>query len=484
MTQLDRRSFLKGGAAAAAGVALGGPFAGFAAQQALAAGTGKPNTRPLTPLPDMADGVTRLALPAGFAYRSFQPSSKAAPLILDDGSRLPGRHDGMAAFAGPGHNVLIRNHEENGSGPAFGAPGSPVYDSNAPGGTSTVRVTGDGQVIESYASLSGTQNNCSGGPMPWGAWVTCEETVNGPDVGNDFTGADNTLLTKPHGGIFEVPVTGDAAATPITAAGRFAHESVALDPADGALYLSEDNFAFPSGFYKYVPPAHPMQVGAIQDGGTLWMLKVVGVDRADLARSQPAGATYDIEWVPIATPWFDDGRPAVATRTNDEAINFVSSQGFAQGAAGFARLEGTIYDHNIVYFTATQGGGDPMTTPSDSVNGWGKGFGQIWAYHVRSQKLELVFESPNRDVLDFPDNVTTSRRGTLIVCEDHDQGNFLRGLTRGGQLFTIAQNVSSRPDDEFAGSTFSPNGDTLYVNVQTTLGRSFAIWGPWESIGV
>ena len=26
--------------------------------------------------------------------------------------------------------------------------------------------------------------------MPWGAWVTCEETVNGPDVGADFTGGD------------------------------------------------------------------------------------------------------------------------------------------------------------------------------------------------------------------------------------------------------------------------------------------------------
>ena len=40
---------------------------------------------------------------------------------------------------------------------------------------------------EAWTGINGTQMNCSGGPMPWGAWVTCEETVNGPDVGADFT---------------------------------------------------------------------------------------------------------------------------------------------------------------------------------------------------------------------------------------------------------------------------------------------------------
>ena len=42
--------------------------------------------------------MKRLALPKGFRYRSFQASSKAAPITLDDGSDLPGRHDGMAGF--------------------------------------------------------------------------------------------------------------------------------------------------------------------------------------------------------------------------------------------------------------------------------------------------------------------------------------------------------------------------------------------------
>jgi len=88
-------------------------------------------------------------------------------------------------------------------------------------------------------------------------------------------------------------------------------------------------------------------------------------------------------------------------------------------------------------------------------------------------------------VLDFPDNVTTSPRGTLVLCEDHDQGNYLRGLTTEGDLFSIARNaMPGREGDEFAGSTFSPDGHTLFVNIQASRGLTFAIWGDWASIGV
>jgi uncharacterized protein len=33
-------------------------------------------------------------------------------------------------------------------------------------------------------------------------------------------------------------------------------------------------------------------------------------------------------------------------------------------------------------------------------------------------------------------------------------------------------------------STFSPNGRTLFVNIQASAGMSFAIFGPWREIGV
>ena len=92
--------------------------------------------------------------------------------------------------------------------------------------------------------------------------------------------------------------------------------------------------------------------------------------------------------------------------------------------------------------------------------------------------------------LDFPDNVTTRGGNTLVLCEDNVNDNFLRGLTHNGRLFDIALNrlVSStgtpRFNDEFAGATFSPDGHTLFVNIQASRGMTFAIWGPWGSIGV
>jgi secreted PhoX family phosphatase len=94
--------------------------------------------------------------------------------------------------------------------------------------------------------------------------------------------------------------------------------------------------------------------------------------------------------------------------------------------------------------------------------------------------------------VDFPDNITAkSDRGTIILCEDGPAPNYIRGLTRDGELFDIALNRLRRNSDgtprfgeEFAGATFGPGTDTLYVNIQASAGLTFAIWGPWGRLGV
>jgi hypothetical protein len=436
--------------------------------------------------------MVRLWLPEGFQYRSFHDTEFT--VTLDDGTRLPGRHDGMAAFRGVdiGSNVvLIRNQEINNPVPAFG-PLTP-YDSMAGGGTTTIEVTRFGEVISSRTSLNGTQMNCSGGPMPWGAWMTCEETINGPDVGPDFTGFSNIPLTQRHGFIFEVPVSGPASGQPVTQAGRFAHESVAFDPKGGILYLTEDNFAFASGFYRYIPAGNPMESGHLDNDGHLQMLRVKGLPNAHLEAAQVAGTRYEVEWVDIddPAPSFPFTPGVTAPTLNDTALVYVGDQGRSQGAAYFSRLEGSIYDRGVIYFTSTQGGGLADTFPQ-SGRGFGQGTGQVWAYHPKEQILEVVFQSPSAAVLDFPDNITTSNLGTLILCEDSTGDNFLRGLTKNGDLFDIGLNRlrsqippnPTRFGDEFAGSTFSPDGHTLFVNIQASRGITFAIWGPWHTIGV
>lgn len=474
MTDVGRRTFLKGAAAATGAALAAGPFQGFASLvQAAPASERFPGYGPLIARPDLRDGVTRLRLPRGFRYRSFDPTGA----LLSDGTVIPGRHDGMAAFAGPeGRYTLVRNHEINGPVGAFGDP-STAYDPLTGGGTTTVEVDGFGNVAYNFVSLNGTQMNCSGGPMPWGSWITCEETVNGDDVGPDFTGQPNDGLRK-HGYIFEVPLGGTADPRPVRSAGRFAHESVAWDEGTLALYMSEDNFAFPSGFYRYLPPVAPAPLGRLLDGGTLQMLAVANETNADLAGvAGPApavGSRFPVRWVTIPDPdprFF--GKPS-----NDTAIQAVGLQGFGQGAAKFSRLEGTIADRGRIYFTSTQGGDTPPGEPPPS-GGYGVGRGQIWAYDT-SGFLELLYESPSKEVLDLPDNVTTSRSGSLVVCEDGGEGNFIRGLTQDGVLFDFAQNaIAGQENDEFAGSTFSPDFHTLFVNIQSANGLSFAIWGPW-----
>jgi hypothetical protein len=489
MSALDRRTFLRRSAvgAAALGTVLADPF-----RLLEPASAAKPDFHTLGPVPDQRDGIVRLWLPPGFEYRSFHDTD-GPPVLIDGGATvLPGRHDGMAAFEAPGGNVwLVRNHEVNNPGPARGV-GTP-YDAMAQPATTTTLVTPFGGVLGSFTSLNGTQMNCSGGPTPWGTWITCEETVNGPDVGADFTGVSNVPLQKPHGFIFEVPAGGQSNRQPITSAGRFAHEAAAWNPKEGALYLTEDNFGFPSGLYRYFPPTDPMQTGSLADGGRLQMLRVVGQPQAHLEAHQTNGATYDVDWVDIADPNptfpYTPGQPAPTS--NNEAIVYVGNQGRAQGAAGFSRLEGATLSKKRIYFDATQGGG-PAETGPDTVGGYGNGSGQLWAYDPKEQTLECVFQSPGPDVLDLPDNLTHSGRGTIVICEDGTGDNYVRGLTRDGELFNIALNRllrnapphAPRFAEEFAGATFSPDGGTLFVNIQAAQGISFAIWGPWGRIGV
>jgi secreted PhoX family phosphatase len=500
LAHLHRRTFLKGAADTAGAIALG-PFQAFAGL-ANAAGK-KPDFQTLGPVADLRDNKVRLHLPPGFEYRSFHDTD-GPPIFLTDATLLPGRHDGMAAFpAGDGNSWLLRNHELPSSftpwpdpvpaSVAFG-PGTP-YDARGRGGTTTVLVTPFGEVLESFTSLNGTVQSCAGGGMPWGSWITCEETVNGPDVGPDFTGITNEHLLKPHGFIFEVPANGQSNRLPVKNAGRFAHEAAAFSPDEGYLYLTEDDFAFPSGFYRYIPPNDPMVDGHVEDGGQLQMLKVVGVDQAHLEAGQANGATYAVEWVDIAQPYpnFGTSTDALFTSptTNDQALTFVGNQGRAFGAAHFSRLEGASYTHGEIYFTSTQGGGAAETGP-ELLAGYGNGRGQVWSYDPLTSTLTCRFQSPNVETLDFPDNITAkSDRGTIVLCEDGAAPNFIRGLARDGQLFDIAlnrltNNTTGAPrfGEEFAGATFGPGTDTMFVNIQASLGISFAIWGPWGRLGV
>ncbi|MCF2527962.1 alkaline phosphatase PhoX [Yinghuangia soli] len=473
---MERRSFLTRSAAVTGAALVAGPFQGLVAHADSGGARRGPGFGALRPVPDGTDGVVRLQLPKGFTYRSFGVAGET----MSDGVPTPGRHDGMAAFPGRhGGTVLVRNHEVPGISPAFGNTAD-AYDASCGGGTTTLTLDRRGRLVDHRVSLNGTVMNCSGGPMPWGAWVTCEESVDGPEVVSPFPGQDNTKLTRKHGYLFEVPLDRKAKREPIRNAGRFQHEAAAFDPVSGAVFLTEDNFVAPCGFYRYLPPVHPMKAGRLLDGGKLQMLAVRGKPNAALQLGHERGTTYDVDWVDIPNP-----DPSFAPGTSwFVASAAVSSQGLAAGAAMFSRLEGATYCNGTVYFCSTQGG---ATAPGDELPPvpyprFGEGRGQVWAYDVRRKRLRLVYESPHSQVLDLPDNIACSPSGTLILCEDGDGDNYLRGVTTSGALYDLAKLVVGAGDDdaEFAGATFSADGETMFVNMQALVGRTFAIRGPWD----
>lgn len=452
---MDRRSFLKSAATAAAAV----PFHALVVRaEALSSGSGLSALRtrgygPLRETLDAATGLPLLKLPEGFRYVSFGWASDE----MADGRLTPAKHDGMGAFAaGPGRVRLVRNHETD-----RGMPFSSVaYDAEASGGTTTLEFdTEAGRFVSAYGSLSGTMRNCAGGETPWDSWLTCEETT------------DSTRA--PHGYVFEVPADALGDPTPIRDMGRFSHEAIAIDPVTGYVYETEDAGASlmsllgarsKSGFYRFVPNVN----GRLAAGGRLFMLKVKNRAKLNLGNDYAHGTTFDVEWVPIATPDNPD-------RQSPE--DFVWAQGRALGAATFARLEGCWYGNDRkIYIVSTNGG---------------RGQGQIWIYDPAAETISLLFQSPGKHVLNKPDHITVSPRGGLVVCEDGGGDEYLHGLTTAGQIFPFAQNnVKLRGERnghsgdftnaEFAGPCYSPDGRWLFANIYEP-GITVAITGPWQT---
>jgi len=406
-----------------------------------------------------------LVLPDGFQLRSFGAIGDP----MSDGNPTPIAPDGMAAFPADGNRVrLVRNHEDR-NGPR-GRPlvASYAYDSAAGGGCTTLEVGADRELVRDFVSLSGTTVNCAGGPTPWGSWLSCEETVVGRSEGFERT----------HGWIFEVPAAAEEPVQPVPlrAMGRFSHEAVAVDPVSGVVYETEDHQHPPgSGFYRFLP----REPGNLAAGGQLEMAAVTGEPRLELFRGSglgiEVGQTFEVEWAAIGSPEVDPDDEM----SQEDRLGAVFAQGFEGGGAVFSRLEGCWWGDESVYFHDTTGGAAEL--------------GHVWRYVPERitggrGKLVLLFESPAREVLDGPDNITVSPRGGLVLCEDPSGVPYVRGLTPEGRIFDLARNNLNRA--EFAGATFSPDGQTLFVNIQGPTrgstaegageGMTLAIWGPWE----
>jgi secreted PhoX family phosphatase len=372
-----------------------------------------------------ADPAGILDLPFGFSYVLLQTKGD----IMSDGIAVGALPDGMCCLEdNNGNYVLLRNHEER-----YGVNPAPdfAWDATAIGGVSRVVVDRNTlAVLSSNLVLTGTVRNCAGGQMPDG-WVTCEETADDGHGYAFFCSADAVSVEAPQ----QIPTFG-----------RFEHEATAYDKGTGITYLTED--VDDSVVYRHVPDdtSNPF-VGKLQG------LKIVGVDNWNSSDVGIAvGDTFDVEWVDVADP---EG-------TTEE----VRYQAQALGAAIFVRGEGAWFAKNSIWFTCTEGG------PT--------GQGQVWRLDVSASgdTLTLVAQAEGEGEMKSPDNIAATPWGDVIVCEDGDAPNYLRGITPEGIVYTFAKNAVEDGSSEFAGACFSPDGQVMFVNIQAP-GYTLAIKGPW-----
>ena len=420
--------------------------------------------------PPIPDPNGALDLPEGFTYRVF--STWGQP--MDDGLLVPAKHDGMACFpVDDTRCLLIRNHEINTSMPVrYGAFGwqnelldtvdrERIYDpgtaTGRPGSGGTTTILYDlkeQRPLSQWLSLAGTGHNCSGGATPWGSWLSCEEWTQRADATH----------ARDHGYVFEVPASTTPELCdprPIRAMGRFLHEAVACAPKGDVLYLTEDRGD--GCLYRFLPTV----AGRLHEGGRLQALAVTGTPSMDTRNWTTDGTTNLIPGIRLEASWLD-------LEDVEAPLDDLRYRAFNAGAARFARAEGIWHAGDRVHFACTTGGQAQI--------------GQIFTYRPSPHEgtdrereapptVELFIEPNDATLIEMADNLTVGPNGDLFICEDGPETDGMTRVTPSGGIERFAMNRSSI--SELAGPCFSPDGNTLFVNIQNP-GATIAITGPWR----
>src|SRR5918998_633722 len=426
-----RRTFLRRSAIAGGALAAAGPLGALTARTAAAAPP--PSAAGYGPLVPKGD----LALPAEFNYQIVSRQG----VLQRDGEPTPGIFDGMGAFPDVGGNpsgngdrvVLIRNHENR----------------RRPG---EIRVTvPPGFAYDEDPTYNGgctklvVEREPAGRDPATGAATYTYRLVDSFNIlgGTDTNCAGGELPFKKWVTCEEVVNRG--------ASGKKHGYIFEIDAmADGPV------------------PAVPVpQAGRFEHEAVAWVGAVL----------------YETEDRRIEPDNDDDTK-----NRRDRVAGFTPTRIQAQdkGAAVFDRQEGiwvgasgSSAGGQKVYFDCTEGGPNNL--------------GQVWEYDPGRETITLIFQSPSVAVLENPDNVTiVPQTQDILLCEDSPGTQFIRGVTRDGEIYDFAQTLTN--DTEFCGACFDPDGRTLYVNQQgERLGENeppqgappqravtYAIYGPFE----
>lgn len=230
---MDRRRFLQAGVFTAGGTAAIPLLTSAAGAQAA-------GTSPYGSIEGNAPDANGMILPEGFTSRIVAVAGEPVGDTDFEWHIFP---DGAAIFAQDDGGWI---HTVN----------SEVFVEGA-GGVSAIRYDAEGNIVDAYPVLRGSQANCGGGPTPWGTFLSGEEVF--------ATG----------GFLWECDPTGETEAQARAAMGIFPHEAAAVDPVREHVYETED---MPDGrLYRFTPDSYPdlgsglLEVCTVaEDGGVTW----------------------------------------------------------------------------------------------------------------------------------------------------------------------------------------------------------------------
>jgi hypothetical protein len=404
---LTRRTLLRTGALASGALALGPTFwkRAVAAEPTFTDGP----YGPLSATPD-ANGFR---LPQGFTSRVVARSQEP---VGTTGYVLPIFPDGQATYALPdGGWILVTNSE---------AP-------SGQGGVSAIRFDKDGTVTAAYRILEGTSTNCSGGPTPWGTWLSCEETDRG--------------------GVWECDPTQASQGQRRDAMGFFKHEAVAVDSLGQRLYMTED-FG-DGGFYRFTPDLYP-----VLTRGLLEVAKVA--------------ADGKVTWVRVPNPTPSDSQPLVKEQV--------------AGMTEFKRGEGIWFDSGIVYVA---------TTSDAKIHAYDTKSERIEVIYDKAKLpnppltgIDNVTVSPSGDLFVCEDN--GAEGDTLDVGLLTPDLTVSRFASAVGPEHVFAASLDPIPgSSELTGPIFNPDGTRFYVCSQRArrlgagppVGAIYEISGPFRT---
>ena len=283
---MDRRHFLRMSilATSASAAVPSAVFASSSGRRDVAV----PGDSPYGPLSETPD-ANGLLLPAGFTSRIVAIGGDPVGDTTYNWHPFP---DGAATF-------------DDGEGGYYYVCNSEVMDFMAPaaGGVSAIHFGPDGEILDAYRILEGSNSNCAGGPTPWGTWLSGEENVGGKGV------------------VWECDPTGAKPAVSHPAMGVFRHEAAAVDPVSKTVYLTED--ASDGRFYRFTPSAYPDLSAGV--------LEACVVD-----------ADNNVTWAMIADP---SGETAPTSAQAPESNIFPGNEGcwYHEGKVYFT----SKYDHSV-----------------------------------------------------------------------------------------------------------------------------------------